>query len=304
MAKSGFSSVESPFSDRHLDKHQRYQLSYIGVGHMQTQLIVDYRAQQNLTMDITLDRAPYLAKSDKVQLKLFSLKNGPKKSESKGDSKTLSYTSQTIAMTQIDQHHFQATVPLEAGQLKYQLSGVTNQKLAIENPQASQFEYHRNGHFFTLADHQGGDWTLDLYLPNDELFTAHHPITLSGEWGLQITAIQLQSQFNRMLYQQNALRAVNKAPKFVFHKGIAHLQKWREQYPRKDLQQLIGVMSTTLWGQGIEVYQQAIEKVPPKGWYWSIPRATFAHSLYKSGKTGDGRDYNTVLLAQHQTYRR
>jgi thiol-disulfide isomerase/thioredoxin len=47
-----------------------------------------------------------------------------------------------------------------------------------------------------------------------------------------------------------------------------------------------------------------MEKVPPQGQYWRIPRATFAHSLYKSGKTGDGRDYNTVLLAQHQTYQR
>ncbi len=270
-------------------KSQRYIVNYLGAGHLAKSLVLNLGEQDNLALNVELDRLPFVTAPKHLQIKLYS-----NKATDKTKIKPVVYPLKATS-----DGSYKISLSLEAGTIKYHLGGLTRSKMNVANPQTKQFEYDLGSHFYSVDQHSGGDWTFVYNPVKYQKFKASNPIRLSGPWHEQGQSIHLQAQYNRLIDQQTAQKAQDTSREFSFTDGLTTIEQWQQQYPGKAMQQLLNVMSTTIAGQSSSAQHKVLKSVDPTQWYWNLPGASFTYSLWLAG---NGGDYYTVMHQQLKTY--
>jgi len=272
------------------DKPGRYKLMFMGVGHLPTNLIVDFQQQDGLVMDVQLDRLPFKGNPDKVMVKLHTgIVEGK-------DTPT------THALSKAENGHFTANINLPAGPIKYQVTGLADGNYSAEDAQTSSFITSIYGNFHSLVQHEGGEWIVDITPPVAGPNKAETPLRLSGPWLEQAKTIELLSEYSRVLAEQRIAKVKAKEGDFEYTAGLDTLKKWREIYEGSQLEALVLAMSTGIAGQDSAIHTQAVEDIAVDSWLWSLDRVSFAGSVLSSGPADEELAEDTRALRQLNQY--
>jgi thiol-disulfide isomerase/thioredoxin len=272
------------------DKPGRYTLMFMGVGHLPTTLIVDYQQQNGLVMDVQLDRLPFRDNPDKVMVALYT-------GIVEGKEKPARH-----ALSKAENGHFTADIDLPAGPVKYQVTGLVDGNYSVEDAQASSFVTSMYGNFHSLAQHEGGEWKVDITPPAPGPNKAKTPLGLSGPWLEQAKTIELLSEYNRVLTDQRIARKEAKEGDFEYAAGLETLKEWRETFKGTQLQPLVLAMSTGIAGQDHAIHTQAVEDIAVDSWLWSLNGVGFPDSVASSGPSDEELAEDTRAFRQFNHY--
>jgi thiol-disulfide isomerase/thioredoxin len=272
------------------DTPGRYKLVFMGVGHLPTNLIVDYQQQHGLVMDVQLDRLPFKDNPDKVKVELYT-------DIVEGKEMPASHV-----LNKAENGHFTASIDLPAGPIKYKLTGLADGRYSVEDAQTSSFVTSIHGNFHSLVQHEGGEWNLDIAPPVAGPSKAETPLRLSGPWLEQAKTIELLSQYNRVLAEQRVASVKAKEGDFEYAAGLDTLKKWRETYEGSQLEPLVLAMSTGIAGQDHAIHTQAVDDIAVDSWLWSLNRVSFWGSVSSSGPADEELAEDTRALRQLNQY--
>ncbi|GLX79742.1 hypothetical protein tinsulaeT_30820 [Thalassotalea insulae] len=271
-----------------LDKNQRYLLMVAGVGHMPMKLLLDATELSDANLDLSLDAITYLTAPETVAVKLLT-----------ADGSQASH-----ALEVQDDGSFAATIALDAGEVKYQLRGISKAKMSIENPRASSFEYDNGGNFYSVIEHKGGNLVI-RYNPaidaiNAESLLAGQQISSSFA-AKQNKDLTLMAQYNRLLIEQRLYLSDIQRPPFVYPEGLETIKAWQADPQYAEQAQLLLAMSTAIHGQPYSLFQQTLAEIASESWLWSLPEVSFATSLRLAGMTSDELEYHQGIINQADT---
>jgi thiol-disulfide isomerase/thioredoxin len=268
---------------------QHYELMFMGVGHLPVTLVVDYQQQKGLMMDVQLDRTPFKENPDKVMVAVYTGVEGKDKPA-------------RHALDKSDNGHFTTSIDLPAGPVKYKVTGLTDGSYSVEDAQSSSFATSIYGNFFSLAQHEGGAWEVDITPPVAGPGKAETPVSLSGPWGEQAQTIELLRQYNRVLDEQRIAKVKAKEGDFEYATGLEILENWRTAHAGTQLQPLALAMSTGISGQAHAIHTEAVESIPVDSWLWGLPRVSFSSSVTSSGSDDAEVEEDTRAYQQLNHY--